>query len=98
VVAATASGQSHLDAAVYLEEKHLIQGLVLKDAGFMFFRGFFPLFFRNSKYSNRDCLFAKWYCIQYMHSRLKISSSYIKPLAEVCLHSSFSSHQMISWV
>lgn len=36
MVAATASGQSHLDAAVYLEEKHFLQGLVLRDTAFIF--------------------------------------------------------------
>lgn len=40
VVAATASGQSHLDAAVYLEEKHFLQGLVLRGTAFLL-----PFFF-----------------------------------------------------
>lgn len=34
VVAAAASGQFHLDAAVCLEEKHFLQGLVLRGTAF----------------------------------------------------------------
>jgi len=36
--AAAASGQSHLDAAVYLEEKQFLQGQVLRESAFISFR------------------------------------------------------------
>lgn len=81
VVAAAASGQFHLDAAVCLEEKHFLQGLVLTGTA-----SFLPFFSpRNSDFTIKDSLLKSFHCT---HIRDKIVSSYIQPLAEVCLHSS----------
>lgn len=75
MVAATASGQFHLDAVVCLEKKHFLQGLSLRGTTFFLL---FLLFSGNSDFTIKDSLL-KNCTTSTVHTETKLSAPTYNP-------------------
>lgn len=75
MVAATASGQFHLDAVVCLEKKHFLQGLSLRGTTFFLL---FLLFSGNSDFTIKDSLL-KNCTTSTAHTETKLSAPTYNP-------------------